>query len=364
MPLKQRMNILSKLLLDEKKNQKILGIAVYTTLGFVAFVMTVMNIFTHKGLLTWSTGFFCLLCAANLLLILYCKHGIQIAKIFFSVEILVLFTFFLISGNPDGFSAIWICLLPTAGMLFFGRERGSILCGAMLLILIFLLWLPFGQALLRYNYNPTFRMRFPVLYISFYLLAYLLETVRLAALKEMTRLQKLYRELSIRDALTGVFNRHGLYSTLESDQQYRTAAKLGVVMFDIDFFKTVNDTYGHEAGDVVLKGFSKLISESLDAVVCRWGGEEFVAVFTDDHVTRNDLEQLRMLVERSQFDFEGWHIHITASIGYFSSSEYALQDLDRMVEFADNALYTAKSTGRNRVVYYTGKAEKPEHIPI
>ena len=356
-PLKKRFNILSKLLLDEKKNQKILGIAVYSTLGLVALVMTVMNILTDKGILTWSTGCFCGLCLLNLLLVLRCRHGIGIAKFFFSFEMLALFTFFLISGNPDGFSAIWICLLPAAGMLFFGRGRGSALCLAMLGILIFLLWVPYGNTLLQYDYTPTFMMRFPVLYISFYLLAFFLETVRQTALKEMTRLQKLYRELSIRDALTGVFNRHGLYSSIEGNQQFRDAAKLGAVMLDIDFFKSVNDTYGHEAGDVVLKGVSKLISESLDAVVCRWGGEEFVALYTDDHVTRDDLEQLRMLIEKSQFDYEGWHIHITASIGYFSSSEYAVRDVDRMVELADNALYTAKNTGRNRVVYYTGEAE-------
>lgn len=341
---------MSKALIDDRKNKRIFCICTFALLFAVAAFMTVMNIFTHKGFLTAATGIFAALCAIDLLLTIHSELGRHIAMVLFSVEILVMFTYFLISGNPEGFSAIWICMLPSLGMLFFGRKFASILCAVMMAILVFLLWLPAGNALLQYAYTDSFMMRFPVLFCAFYLLAFFLETLRVATANEMKRLQQLYRDLSIKDSLTGALNRQGMYSAIEEDPKYKSANSLGVAMFDIDFFKQVNDTYGHNAGDVVLKGFSGIISENLNALICRWGGEEFVAVFVNSDVSISDLEHVKDLVQQEVFFCEGTEIHITTSIGLHKTAYFTIDDLDSLIECADAALYEAKNSGRNKVV--------------
>ena len=337
-------------LIDDTKNKRIFCISTFVILGLVALFMTIMNVLTHKGFLTVATGVFTVLCAANLLLTLLSIRGRHVAMFLFSVEVVVMFTYFLISGNPEGFSAIWICMLPALGMLFFGRKFATVLCAVMMAILVFLLWLPVGNALLQYRYTDSFMMRFPVLFTAFFLLSFFLETLRLSTANEMKRLQQLYRELSIKDSLTGMLNRQGMYSAIEEDKKYRKAESLGVAMFDIDFFKQVNDTYGHNAGDLILKGFSRIISENLNALVCRWGGEEFVAVFIDNDVLLSDLNHVRELIAQEVFSFEGQDIRITASIGLHKTAYFSLDDLDSLIECADSAMYEAKNTGKNKVV--------------
>ena len=350
--MKERLNRIKELLIDKEKSKKIFAYSVYSVLCLVSLVMTIMNIITGKGALTIATAAFAALCAINLLLTAFGGRLMAVVQVLFSIEIIVLFTFFLISGNPEGFSAIWICMLPSLGMLFFDRLRGSILCAVMLAIMVFLLWTPMGNALLQYEYTASFKMRFPVLFIAFHVLALFLETLRVMTMKEMTRLQNLYRDLSIRDTLTGVLNRQGIYSELENNALYQNKEAFGVVIFDIDYFKMVNDTYGHNAGDYILKGFASLIEHYLNAAICRWGGEEFIAVYTNNSVRKENLEALKKEIENHVFAFEGHDIHITASMGVYESVYHGIGELDLMVELADHALYEAKESGRNCIVYY------------
>ena len=147
-------------------------------------------------------------------------------------------------------------------------------------------------------------------------------------------------------------NRQGMYSAIEENPKYRDAETLGVAMFDIDFFKEVNDTYGHNAGDLVLKTFSQIITDNLDALICRWGGEEFVAIYVNGSVTMKDLQHVKDLVQEAQFESEGRKFSITTSAGYFETAFFSLDNLDRMIDKADAALYEAKHNGRNRIVRF------------
>ena len=341
-----------KLIISDISNSKTFCIVTYAVLGLVGLVMTLLNIATDKGWLTFSTAIFAVACAANIVLTVLGPPTAEAAKILFAFAVLVMFTFFLVSGNPDGFSSIWICMLPSIGMFFFNRKRGSILCGAMLLILIFFLWVPFGQTLLMYDYTQTFRMRFPILFMAFFLLAFLLEMLREGAYNEMIRLQQYYEDLSIRDPLTGILNRQGMYSALEESEKFRKAKKIGVAMFDVDHFKEVNDKYGHNVGDEVLKTFSHTVNESLNGVVCRWGGEEFVAVFCDDDLKVEDLEEVSRIVKSHTYYAEEKSFRITASVGICTEPDFDVANIDLLIEKADEALYNAKDTGRDKIVLY------------
>lgn len=340
------------MLLSDISNNKSFCIGTYSALGLVGLVMTLLNVATNKGFLTLCTAAFTILCIVNIILTLVGKFWQGVAKALFAIEVLCMFTFFLVSGNPDGFSAIWICMLPSIGMFFFNRHRGTLICIAMFAFLVFFLWVPYGQTLLQYDYTATFRMRFPVLFIAFHMLAYLLETLRENAYKEMKRLQDYYQDLSIRDQLTGLFNRQGMYYALEHDPHYRNAKSIGVAMFDIDHFKEVNDTHGHNMGDIVLKKFAKLIKLRFDSIVCRWGGEEFVVIFIDDGFNSKKFDLIKRIVGDQNFCANGETFHITTSIGISTASDINIKKIDDLIDQADKALYHAKNTGRNKIVYF------------
>lgn len=347
-----------------ERNRSSVFTATYAVLGAIGAVMTAINIFTHKGLLTLATGLFAALCAINILLSFLGQKGQRAAVALFSFEILVMFTFFLISGNPEGFSAIWICMLPSMGFYFFGRRRGLLLAAFMLAELVFFLWIPAGSGLLMYDYTASFRMRFPVLYASFSVLAYFLESLRMHAYHRVEEMELMYKTLSERDPLTGMFNRQGLYATLESEPDFADFSKLGVVLMDIDDFKRINDKYGHSVGDIVLKEFSAVIRDHLNCPVCRWGGEEFVAVYRTDAVTGADIERLRERIELHEFVSSENALHITSSVGVCELGDPKVRDIEYLIERADIALYNAKNSGKNRVVNYRKSLDPNENTGL
>jgi diguanylate cyclase (GGDEF)-like protein len=131
---------------------------------------------------------------------------------------------------------------------------------------------------------------------------------------------------------------------------------VSLLMLDIDHFKHVNDTHGHGAGDVVLKGLSDLLMKQVRAVdrVCRYGGEEFTVILpeTDAALAMQIAERMRAEVERQPFDIGGGKtIGITVSIGVATYPQH-LDSPEEVIKAADVALYAAKRAGRNRVSGY------------
>jgi len=346
--------ISKNLLIGDVSSNRTYSIGTYLVLCLVSTVMTVMNIYTNKGFLTISTAIFAVACVINVIFTFVSISTAKAAKVLFALEVIVMFCFFLISGNPDGFSAIWICMLPSLGMFFFNRVRGSIICGVMFCALAFFLWTPYGNTFLMYNYTDTFKMRFPVLFIAFHLLAFLLETLRMSAFKETIRLQEYYQDLSNRDQLTRVLNRQGFYYSLKKNENYMSGRTIYVAMFDIDDFKKINDMYGHRVGDSVLIETTEIITRELNATFCRWGGEEFIAVFTEDTFSSTAIERVRVKVNEKEFASEDGRekFNISISVGVSEKCDYSNQDIDILTSNADTALYSAKAAGKNRVVYF------------
>jgi len=171
---------------------------------------------------------------------------------------------------------------------------------------------------------------------------------------------------AVTDALTGLYNRRYLESHFGRLQERlkSSSKRVAALLIDIDRFKSVNDTYGHEAGDVVLRGASNLLRENLrgfDTAV-RLGGEEFVVIMPDcsDHVAGLAAERLRRTVEASRFDLPGVEepLALTISIGV-ATAVAGEQDLDGLLRAADQAVYSAKEQGRNCVVVSGEDAPAP-----
>jgi diguanylate cyclase (GGDEF)-like protein len=173
--------------------------------------------------------------------------------------------------------------------------------------------------------------------------------------------QRQMYESALRDGLTKAFNKKYFTDRLESEFTFATrhTSPLALVLFDIDHFKKVNDTYGHPAGDHVLFEISSLLSGALRAedVFARYGGEEFAVICRGSDETQAQVvgERLRKAVEGHRFIYEGALIPVTISVGIAVLPNPAVKDANDIVGFADQALYKSKNGGRNRVTVY-----KPE----
>ncbi|MCL4765887.1 MAG: PleD family two-component system response regulator [Hyphomicrobiaceae bacterium] len=162
-------------------------------------------------------------------------------------------------------------------------------------------------------------------------------------------------ELSIRDALTGLFNRRYMESHLKTlvDEAAATGRPLSILVADIDLFKQINDTHGHASGDAVLKEFAARVRRSTRGadLACRLGGEEFVVVMPDTEVGRACQigERLRAAIAADPFQLDaGGSVRMTASFGA-AAVESADDSPAALFRRADRALYSAKRAGRNRV---------------
>lgn len=170
-------------------------------------------------------------------------------------------------------------------------------------------------------------------------------------------LLKQVEELSVTDGLTGLKNRRylevNIFQILLLASRHQ--APITFAMLDIDHFKKVNDTWGHQAGDVVLKDLASILSEEFrkSDVIIRYGGEEFLMVLFDSPLEASlvKMEMLRAKVEAHPFLFNGRPLRVTVSIGLNKRNiiVYNEQDIWTNIEIADAALYKAKSDGRNQV---------------
>ena len=167
------------------------------------------------------------------------------------------------------------------------------------------------------------------------------------------RLAQYAEESARRDYLTKLFNRSGiidLYHPLAMNR--RTDGTLAVILLDVDHFKRVNDQHGHSAGDQVLAGIARILTDNTRSgdIVGRWGGEEFLLIcsVSDPEAAMTIAAKLRASIEAHDFPVVG---HVTASLGVYCCTGQA-DALEQIVSYADAALYAAKEQGRNRVMMY------------
>ncbi|MBA4384517.1 MAG: hypothetical protein C0410_07255 [Anaerolinea sp.] len=163
------------------------------------------------------------------------------------------------------------------------------------------------------------------------------------------------RHQSIRDPLTGLFNRRYMEETFEREINHaeRKGTPIGIIMIDIDHFKQFNDTFGHEAGDTILHELGHFFHRHIRAedIACRYGGEEFIIILPESSLNNTDMraEDLREGVKRLNVNSNGNKLGgITLSLGISIFPEHG-KTLETLLRAADQALYRAKAEGRDRV---------------
>jgi diguanylate cyclase (GGDEF)-like protein/PAS domain S-box-containing protein len=181
-------------------------------------------------------------------------------------------------------------------------------------------------------------------------------------LAEIQLLQAELQERMLRDPLTGLYNRRYLQETLprEFARLERIGHSLGVIIMDVDHFKNINDSYGHDAGDIVLQTIGKLLLSNVRTgdIACRHGGDEFLIVMPDAslQVCQERAERIRLLFEDLVTTYNSRLIRVTVSMGV---AAYPLHgsNKEEILTCADRALYKAKQAGRNQVVTCQDKLE-------
>ncbi|MBE8168776.1 MAG: diguanylate cyclase [Shewanella sp.] len=174
---------------------------------------------------------------------------------------------------------------------------------------------------------------------------------------QLNSVNQTLEHLSQTDELTQLNNRRHWQYCMEREferfSRYNSASSL--VMLDIDHFKSINDRFGHQVGDVVIQRVAHMLSQSLRETDCagRYGGEEFAVVLanTDSKDAMNFTERLRKQIEQVEFTAEGETFHVTISFGICDLND-SIKDSISWLSFADKALYRAKLNGRNRSVIY------------
>lgn len=169
-------------------------------------------------------------------------------------------------------------------------------------------------------------------------------------------LRETLQNQSIRDALTGLFNRRYLEEALQQEvfRAQRNRTEIGVIMLDIDYFKQFNDTYGHEAGDLILQAIGKLLRERVrdSDIACRYGGEELTVVLSETSLQDTQAKALELCAAIRQLKIkirDAVFANVTASLGVAVFPHHGGNG-NALLQVADTALYRAKALGRNQVV--------------
>ncbi|MBJ7538913.1 GGDEF domain-containing protein [Marinomonas sp. C1424] len=336
--------------------RRILVINLFAIVGvFFTFPLGVSSLLQGKTLLGLFLIFIALLCVVNYLILRYThNHILSGGLIIYPLYILMLYLFY--SGGVDGTGHTWMYCVPAIALFLNGMKRGLIEVGLFTLALVFIMF--FSSAEFHaYDYPVSLKLR---VLMSFFVVIFLSSIYEYSMsrynedLKDISQKLKLAAET---DALTGLLNRRGMQQRLEVS----TFNTIHLLLADVDYFKTVNDEYGHDVGDYVLSELSRLITESMpeNSSASRWGGEEFLLAMCNvsGQEAYEFAEVLRKKVEAHEFVYAEFSFHITLSFGVATSADDV--SLNKALKQADNRLYSAKRAGRNQ----TCRAEiKSPHV--
>jgi diguanylate cyclase (GGDEF)-like protein len=342
-------------LMSDKERRRLLFIAMNAALVMLFGVMTVVNARTSEPVLFFLTALFTIICLINGIVTYYTNKYDLPLNIIFIVETVALLTYFTISGNPDGFSVLWTSLIPSFAMLIFGMRRGLNFSILTFIMLIFLFRTDTGRELLHYDYGDTFMLRFPMLYVAMFVISTEFEYIRNETNNQLNIEREKYSHLYRHDALTGLFNRYGMQEYFDSSMKDSHRGEyVAIIMLDIDNFKKVNDTWGHDCGDVVLKAVSSVPGKVMceHSHFCRWGGEEFLLMMQCEHDPIKTAEKVRAGVEALHIPYGDEIRRVTVSVGVGIAPSKIIdsdEQIHALIAVADEALYESKGTGKNKV---------------
>jgi len=334
--------------LTVEKLRKIYLINIFNLIAFIfTFSLGIHALYLSMHILAFILLFVSIILVANYFY-LKVAHKINIASGILSSLFFMLFLYLVYTGGVDRTGPLWIYPLPMIIMFLLGLRQGIIYMTLFFIAIIFIL---FG--LDSPLYSDAFKLRIVLSLFLVTFLASIYEYLGQKRFESMKVMSKQLEEASNKDHLTQVYNRRGIHKKLENTyRHHKTDNKnFSLMLCDIDYFKKINDNFGHEAGDKVLKIVARKIENIIrkEDIVSRWGGEEFLVLLpnTSIEAAYEVGEKIRKSIENISFKYGEHNITMTVSIG-IAEKENGLS-ITEIINKADTNMYVAKKEGRNTV---------------
>ncbi|MDY0121564.1 MAG: GGDEF domain-containing protein [Sulfurimonas sp.] len=273
------------------------------------------------------------------------KKNLQRASIIGTFIIAVFMLLFVYLNHNAGFGLIWTIFVPVFGVALFGSKQGMFISFVYYLLLFSLLF--YG---LHHWKEPTWDL---LSFLRFVFASLVLLWVLYVTESSFEKVSAILEKMTYTDALTELYNRRKIDEIMEEKcyEYERYGTPLSIAILDIDDFKEINDTHGHDIGDKVLSELSSLLKANSrkSDIIARWGGEEFMFIMqnTQKKNAIESMEKLREVIAKHSFETIG---HITCSIGVCELTP-DISSANKLFSCADQALYRSKNNGKNSVSY-------------
>lgn len=280
------------------------------------------------------------------------KFNIKVSAIIIIYSLYLLMFYLVFSGGVAQTGPLWIFIVAPVSVYVLGFRLGLINLAIFLCIVCIIMFLP--QHLVAHEaYTPEFKLRLILSFLTMTFLSALYEYSSMQFYRNVLELSAKYQQLAMSDPLTKLANRRNASAVLQQEKARidRNHEPLSVLLCDLDHFKSVNDKYGHNAGDMVLMELAKVFTDNVrhQDCVARWGGEEFLVILPQTSAEQAGIiaEKILLSVQNHTTHFLKHQIQVTISIGISQLTED--ETIDELINNADKCLYQAKTLGRNRV---------------
>jgi diguanylate cyclase (GGDEF)-like protein len=326
-------------------------------------------------LLYWALGYPRIIVLINLAALIMVSIGLVLVNYFRihkpAAHLVTFATYFcllgtaLYTGGIDASSMVWLAFIPIAATIMAGTGDGIVWIVISLSSILSVYWL--NRSLeIDFTLLPPQGMDrmidLTAVTLATGIAIWLNEKTKAHALRHLESAQEMLNHLATVDPLTNVFNRRYFFerAQIELDHARLRKSRTSIILFDIDHFKKINDSYGHNVGDQILIGMVAICQQNLrdTDTLARLGGEEFIILLpeTDLAEARHIAERLRVMLEHTPIKTDSGALNVTVSVGVTSHPNTdGMIPVHKLVYGADQAMYLAKRAGRNKVVTWQGK---------
>ncbi|WP_182440064.1 GGDEF domain-containing protein [Colwellia sp. RSH04] len=343
--------------LTEKKhddqNRRIFVVNLFSFVGMSITGAMSINAFLQSDLLLAWVLLVASLIYISSFLVQKKSQNLALATGFILYSLVLLMIYLVYSGGVNNTGPLWIFIIPPVALFMHGLKRGLIDNLIFVTAICFLMFFQQGELLIT-EYSFEFKTRLIYSYLTVTFLSSFYEYSRNRTFQYTLELSKKYESLAKLDPLTKLSNRRDALLLLEQEhsRQKRNPMDISLILCDVDNFKVINDTFGHNIGDEVLVKLSQCFQSLMreQDIVARWGGEEFLVILPETPIENADnlSKKLHQQIRGLAIVHEDHEIHVTVSMGI--SKLAPTQHIKDAINFADKYLYKAKANGRNQTV--------------
>jgi diguanylate cyclase (GGDEF)-like protein len=341
---------------DTELNQRIFVANLFGFIGYIITFLMGVSAFIRQDILLGTVLLVACILFFSSHLILRSKRVANAYKLsanLLTTSLILLMLYLVFTGGVNGTGPLWIYIVPPVALFFGGMRKGTRNIGLFVLIISILMFYP-NNEWLGTSYTFEFKSRLIYSFLTVSCLFAFYEYVRKNSFIRIQEMSQKFEKQAMHDPLSGLLNRRGMREKLQNEYERSQRYKndLTVMMCDIDNFKTVNDQYGHDKGDEIIKSLGTIFKSGLRKPdsLARWGGEEYLFLLPETNGSQGMqlAEKIRAKVEKEQYTHEDKNFSVTVSIGLHQIA--ATDTINQAIKKADANLYKAKEQGRNRCI--------------